>query len=313
MKKTLALLLALAMSCTMLTACSEKDDKDSSSKADSSSVVDSSNVDPGTESSEPDSSEPDSSVPDSSEPDSSEPDSSEPDSSEPDSSEPDSSEPDSSEPDSSEPTSSEPNGPVSSNGIVFGDTIETSDRLFETLASELEKGACTMEMDVEEDGMAVYMYMTTDGKTTYVSMDFMGMAITMLTDDTTSYYLDEANKKYYSVPADPSNPTDELVDTDALTGENQEYISTGTVTVDGTEYTAEKYTIDGDEGYFVFNDAGDLCGIITVDPVSEETLFTPVVLKASAETDKLSLSSDYTAMTDEEFAAFMGVDMGSMQ
>lgn len=73
MKKTLALLLALAVSCSMLASCG--DDSSSSSKADDSSVADSSSV--ADESSAEDSSVEDSSVEDSSTEDSSTEDSSE--------------------------------------------------------------------------------------------------------------------------------------------------------------------------------------------------------------------------------------------
>lgn len=298
MKKTLALLLALAMSCSMLTACSEDD---SSSKADNSSSVADSSV---TDSSATDSSEAE--TPDSSEVDSSEPDSSEPDSSEPDSSEPET--PDSSEPD-------QPDKPTGE-GIVFGDEVETDERLFEALVAELEKGTMTMEMDVEQDGLAIYMYVTSDGKNSYAEMDMFGMAITMLYADGKTYYLDTASKKYYHDTTATEDTTDSLISTDDITGTNQEYISTGTVTIDGVEYVAECYDIDGATGYFVF-DGDALIGAVDIDPVTNEAQFTAVYLAAEVDSSKLSLPSDYTAMTAQEFAELMGVDMdvdmGNMQ
>lgn len=303
MKKTLALLLALAMSCSMLTACSEDD---SSSKADNSSSV--------ADSSAADSSAADSSATDSSEAET--PDSSEVDSSEPDSSEPDSSEPDSSEPDSSEPDKPDQPDKPTGEGIVFGDEVETDERLFEALVAELEKGTMTMEMDVEQDGLAVYMYVTSDGKNSYAEMDMFGMAITMLYADGKTYYLDTANKKYYHDTTATENTTDSLISTDDITGTNQEYISTGTVTIDGVEYVAECYDIDGATGYFVFDDDA-LIGAVKIDPVTNEAKFTAVYLAAEVDSSKLSLPSDYTAMTAQEFAELMGVDMdvdmGNMQ
>lgn len=306
MKKTLALLLALAMSCSMLTACSEDD---SSSKADnSSSVADSSAAD----SSAADSSATDSSATDSSEPET--PDSSEVDSSEPDSSEPET--PDSSEPDISEPDQPDQPDKPTGEGIVFGDEVETDERLFEALVAELEKGAMTMEMDVEQDGLAIYMYVTSDGKNSYAEMDMFGMAITMLYADGKTYYLDTANKKYYHDTTATEDTTDSLISTDDITGTNQEYISTGTVTIDGVEYVAECYDIDGATGYFVFDDDA-LIGAVDIDPVTNEAQFTPVYLAAEVDSSKLSLPSDYTAMTAQEFAELMGVDMdvdmGNMQ
>lgn len=301
MKKTLALLLALAMSCSMLTACSEDD---SSSKADNSSSVADSSV---TDSSATDSSEAE--TPDSSEVDSSEPDSSEPDSSEPDSSEPET--PDSSEPDQPD----QPDKPTGE-GIVFGDEVETDERLFEALVAELEKGTMTMEMDVEQDGLAIYMYVTSDGKNSYAEMDMFGMAITMLYADGKTYYLDTASKKYYHDTTATEDTTDSLISTDDITGTNQEYISTGTVTIDGVEYVAECYDIDGATGYFVF-DGDALIGAVDIDPVTNEAQFTAVYLAAEVDSSKLSLPSDYTAMTAQEFAELMGVDMdvdmGNMQ
>lgn len=275
MKKTLALLLALAMSATMLTACSEDDsskDKDSSSKADTSSVADDSSVE--------DSSVEDSSVEDSSVEDSSVE--------------------DSSVEDSSTDDSSNPDAP-SAEGVEFGETVTTDDRLFESLVSEMAAGSMTMEMDIEEDGIALYMYTTTDGTATYVDMNMMGMNITMLSTGTKTYYLDTKNSKYYE---DPTNSGAQGVIDDPvsdLMGEDMTYISTGKVTIDGKEYVAECYDVDGSQGYFVFNGA-DLAAVIAPDDLTGETVVTPVTLSAKADASKLSLPSSYTAMTDEEFA-----------
>ena len=304
MKKTLALLLALAMSCTMLASCDEdSSSKDSSSKADSS-VTDSSVVDSEApaDSSDVDSSE---APADSSEPEASEPDSSEPETSEPDSSEPDSSEPDSSEPE----TPDEPDQPTGE-GIVFGDEITTDDRLFETLVAEMAKGSMTMEMDMEQDGMSIYVYMTTDGKSTYTDMNMMGIAITALSTPDGAYYLDTAGKRYYKDPTnqDISTGTEDMAD--QFLGEDQKYVKTLNVTIDGEEYVAENYTIDGDAGYFVFDDAGDLVAVIAPVAADENLQVVPVLLSAKADADKLTLPADYTAMTDQEFMDFYGALMG---
>ena len=299
MKKTLALLLALAMSCTMLASCDEdSSSKDSSSKADSS-VTDSSVVD--------------SEAPaDSSDVDSSEApaDSSEPDSSVVDSSEPDSSEPDSSEPDSSEPeTPDEPDQPTGE-GVVFGDEITTDDRLFETLVAEMAKGSMTMEMEMEEEGLSNYVYMSTDGKSTYSSMNMMGIAITALSTPDGAYYLDTEGKRYYKDPTNQEISTGTEDIADQFLGEDQKYIKTLNVTIDGEEYVAENYTIDGDAGYFVFNDDGDLVAVIAPVAADENLQVVPMLLSAKADAEKLTLPADYTAMTDQEFQEFYGALLG---
>lgn len=301
MKKTLALLLALAMSCTMLAACDEdSSSKDSSSKADSS-VSDSSVVD---SEAPADSSEPDSSVADSSEPEASEPDSSVVDSSEPDSSVVDSSEPDSSVVDSSEPD--QPTG----EGVVFGDEITTDDRLFEALVAEMAKGSMTMEMDIEQDGMAIYVCMVTDGKSTYTDMNMMGIAITALSTPDGAYYLDTAGKRYYKDPTnqDISTGTEDIAD--QFLGEDQKYVKTLNVTIDGVEYVAENYTVDGEPGYFAFNDDGDLVAVIAKMDGATEFTAVPMLLSAKADASKLTIPADYTAMTDQEFMDFYGALMG---
>lgn len=304
MKKTLALLLALAMSCTMLASCDEdSSSKDSSSKADSS-VTDSSVVDSEApaDSSDVDSSE---APADSSEPDSSVVDSSEPDSSVVDSSEPDSSEPDSSEPE----TPDEPDQPTGE-GIVFGDEITTDDRLFETLVAEMAKGSMTMEMEMEQDGMSIYICMVTDGKSTYTDMNMMGIAITALSTPDGAYYLDTAGKRYYKDPTNQEISTGTEDIADQFLGEDQKYVKTLNVTIDGEEYVAENYTIDGDEGYFAFNADGDLVAVIAKMDGATEFTAVPMLLSAKADAEKLTLPADYTAMTDQEFTEFYGALMG---
>ena len=299
MKKTLALLLALAMSCTMLASCDEdSSSKDSSSKADSS-VTDSSVVDSEApaESSDADSSETPA-------------DASETESSVGASTETDLAEPDSSEPDSSEPeTPDEPDQPTGE-GVVFGDEITTDDRLFETLVAEMAKGSMTMEMEMEEEGLSIYVYMSTDGKSTYSSMNMMGIAITALSTPDGAYYLDTEGKRYYKDPTNQEISTGTEDIADQFLGEDQKYIKTLNVTIDGEEYVAENYTIDGDAGYFVFNDDGDLVAVIAPVAADENLQVVPMLLSAKADAEKLTLPADYTAMTDQEFQEFYGALLG---
>lgn len=278
MKKTLALLLALAMSCSMLVACSEDDD--SSKKETGSSVADSSVVD------------------------SSDVDSSDVDSSDVDSSDGDSSNGDSSDGDSSNGDSSNGDSPITEGKTELGDEIETEERLFETLVAELSKGTMTMEMDVEQEGLAIYVYMTTDGTNTYADVNMLGMGVTTLQTADGSYYLDTEGKRYY-LDTTATDVTDDYGSiADDLIGEDQKYVKTLNVTIDGTDYVAECYEIDGSEGYFVFDANGDITAVIASN--AGETMTMPVTLSAKADTSKLSLPEDYTAMTDDEFTAFYG-------
>ncbi len=289
MKKTLALLLALAMSATMLTACSEddssKDKKNSGSKADASSVVDDSSAD-------------DSSVEDSSVDDSSVEDSSVEDSSVEDSSVDDSSIVDSSAADSSKPDVGNTTFPTI-DGIEFGSTYDTAERRYSTLVNNLAAGNFTMDMTHTEDGMTVSIYVTANKNSYYLDMN-MGISITMLTTGNKSYYLDNEGKKYYEVPkSEDDDLYDELIED--FIDEDVRYVSTCKATVDGKDYVTERYLDDdGEDVYFMF-DGDNIAGVIAYEDNIGAYMYLSAFVSAKTDSSKLSLPSSYTAMTDEEF------------
>lgn len=276
MKKLLAMLLALAMGCTMLAACGDSDSS-SKEKDNTSSVTES--------------------VEDSKEDDASEGAAAGDDESKDDESKDDESKDDSSQ-------------PALSGDIILEDVeeIETDERLFETLIAEIAKGEFTINANIEQAGMSVEMYLTTDGKNTYIDMNVMGMAVTALSNADGDYLLDTANKKYYLDPTGSmgmSSAGEEMADSmtslDGLT-----YASTATATINGGKYTVEKYLNNATsiEVSYIFNENGDLV------LVGNDDMYMPFEIKASVDTSKLSVDG-YTAMTDEEFVAWSATFMGA--
>lgn len=288
MKKTLALLLALAMSCTMFAACAEEDDSSKKEK-DSSSVA---------ESVADDSSEDESSEDESSEDESSEDESSEDESSKDESSEDESSDPDSG--DKPAPSGAEFTGDIT---IENETAVETSDRLFEALAADIASSqTCTMSADIAQDGIELVIYMTMEGNNIYVDMDFLGIAMTVLSTDEASYIIDTDTKKYYTDStgsmSDQLGAEDLLSEFTAL--DDMTYISTSSVTIDGASYTMETYENEyGTEVKYIFDASGDVVAIN-----NDGSEFIPFLLSRKADTSKFSVSG-YTQMTDEEFLAWL--------
>ena len=266
MKKILAMALALAMSCSMLVACGEEDSSSKEKDTNTSSVAaeDNSKTDDDASSEGGDESSKD----------------------------------DTSSADDSS------NAPELSGDIKLENEtpVETDERKFETLVNTVaESGEFTVNCDIEQDGMELVMYITTDGKSTYIDMNLLGMAITVLSNSDGDYLLDTANKKYYfdntgsmGMESVGEEMVDSMTSLDDLT-----YSSTSTATIDGKEYTVEKY-LNNDtqiEVSYIFNANGDLV------LVGNDEMYMPFEFKASVDSSKLTVDG-YTAMTDEEFVAW---------
>ncbi len=201
-----------------------------------------------------------------------------------------SSEADSSDVDSSEPD--QPSGEGRLNALM--DEIDSS-------------GSFTIDMTVEQEGMTMSVYVTTDGSSTYMDMDMMGMKISALDKDGVSYILDNAGKRYYKDETGETTASTEGM-VDELVGAEFTLTGTSKVTIEGVEYDCESYksvNVDGEENTvdYVFNADGKVAFI------GQQEEYMPVTLLAGADTSKLSIDG-YTEMTDEEYMAWYSELLG---
>ncbi len=285
MKKILALLAAMALSCTMLASCGDEDSSSNggvdstSSVADTSSAADDTSADA---SSEEDSSKEDTS--------------------------------------SEDDTSSEADKPAN-NGSVAAKlsadvTIEnitekqTDEKLFENLVNEITTNkTCTMDYELSQEGMNMIAVISMDADNVYMDMDILGMKMTAFINPDGSYYIDKETKKYYKAPAGEEADTEELglslVD-QMSSLEGMEYVSSADCEIDGKAYVLEtwKNTELGTQMQYVF-DGED------VVLVKQEDVQMPFLLSAKADESLFTLDG-LTEMTDEEFAAYQEALMGSM-
>lgn len=246
MKKALALLLALAMSCTMLTACSE----DSSSDKDSSSA-------PGGNTPKP----------------------VKPSISTTDSSEPDSSTPDSSEPDSSVPDSSEPDSPVThdvtltGHSISFGDKVDSKGSVTISLFDTVKNNdKIAFESVDAANNVTITCYVSGTSSYTVYSGNNTSVAIINQHDFNNTYFIDETNSTYYEFPGE--NDFSVLGELNVLKTYQEipdltnAYVETVEVVLDGENYCAEYFNLNGEEMYFIYDTS--MTKILTI--ISENEL-----------------------------------------
>lgn len=254
MKKTLAMLLALAVSAAMLSACGS-DDSFSATK-DKSSVI---------------AADDSSSTADTSEDDSS----------------------------AGDDDSSEGEVPKFECTIENEAALETDERMFEALVGTVaESGEFTVNTNIQADGMSLVMYVTTDGTSTFIDMNLMGMSLTVMSNNDGEYMLDTEGKKYYLAPEGSmsmSSAGEELI-AGMTTLDGVTYRETCSATVNGEECVIEKYINNETEieVSYIFDADGKLAIVGNGD------LYMPFEFTASADASKFSLDG-YTAMTDEEF------------
>lgn len=269
MKKTLAMLLALAMGAAMLTACGSSDG--SSDTKDTSSAVaadDSSAAD--TDTSEDDASKEDDT--------------------------------------SAGGDSSETEAPKFECNIENEEALETDERMFEELVSAVaESGEFTVNADIKADGMELVMYVTTNGTSTFIDMQLMGTALTVMSNDDGEYILDTEGKKYYfddTGSMNMSSAGEELI-AGMTTLDGLTYRETCSATVNGDECIIEKY-INGEtsiEVSYIFDADGKLVLVGNGD------MYMPFEFTASVDASKFSIDG-YTEMTDEEFVEWF-TNMGA--
>lgn len=284
MKKILALLAAMALSCTMLASCGDEDSSSNggvdstSSVADTSSAADDTSADA---SSEEDSSKEDTS--------------------------------------SEDDTSSEADKPAN-NGSVAGKLSadakienitekQTDEKLFEKLVDEITTNkTCTMDYELSQEGMNMIAVISMDADNVYMDMDLGIMKITALINPDGSYYIDKEAKKYYKEAGEDASTEElgmSLVD-EMSSLEGMEYVSSADCEIDGKAYVLEtwKNTEQNVEMQYVFD--GD-----DVVLVKQGDVQMPFLLSAKADESLFTLDG-LTEMTDEEFAAYQEALMGSM-
>lgn len=277
MKKILALLAAMALSCTMLASCGDEDSSTKDTDSSTASVADTTSAADDT------------------------------------SSEADASSEDDTSSKADEPAN---NGGSVAAKLSADAKIEnitekqTEDKLFEKLVNEITTNkTCTMDYELSQEGMNMIAVISMDADNVYMDMDVLGMKMTAFISPDGSYYIDKETKKYYKAPAGEEADTEELglslVD-EMSSLEGMEYVSTADCEIDGKAYVLEtwKNTELGTEMQYVF-DGED------VVLVKQEDVQMPFLLSAKADESLFTLDG-LTEMTDEEFAAYQEALMGSM-
>lgn len=268
MKKTLAMILALSMSCAMLASCGDTEspsasDTDTSSAAaaaedNSSETEEDSEAD---ESSEADENSEEEKTPD-----------------------------DENSEKEEEPSKEDGNNAQTGEGTMY-----------EKLAAAVkESGVFTY--GVTSEGHEAYV--TTDGKSIYI----LSFGISQLTTADGTYLIDSEKMTYAKVEDDYgfdltySTYLDSITDMDGAVCSSVE-----TETINGAEYTVETYTSSDDtigfsiELKFAFNDKGELCYTLT-SYNGESTGYNETVLSTEADSSKLDIDlTKYTEVAEEDF------------
>lgn len=269
MKKILAMALALAMSCSMLVSCGKEDDSSSKKDNDTSSVV----ADDSSKADADDSSKAD--ADDSSKADT----------------------------DGSSDEADASSADDASSGNEGSGAESIDDTQFAKLVAKInETGACTLSVSYQ--GL-MDMYITTDGESSYADMTVFGIRGVALVTPDAAYTIDVDGKRYYmSDPDEADNEGAELID--EFTGlDGYTYVSTTTESINGKDYTVEKFKDDTDaEMSIAFDADGNVCYM------GEEDEYIPFVFTAEADASKLKLDESYTEMTEEEYQEWQASLLG---
>lgn len=173
---------------------------------------------------------------------------------------------------------------------VVGKSHFTEELMDEISASE----EFTINMDYSNDDITGNVYITTDGKSSYMEMDVYGFKINELTTDTGIYIIDNDNMRYYKIDdevLDIGDIVSELVDMDLV------YMGTDKAELSGVSYFRENF--DNGACYYYDAESFDL-KYITMDnvtiPIKE--------FSSKANNDKLKVPSEYREMTEEELQSW---------
>ena len=223
MKKAIALSLSIIMSMSMLCACSEDDDsskkdKDSSAGSGNSSMV----LRPLTPDSDDDSSKKD---------------------------------------DSSKPQS-DINHSVSIAGhdISFGDTLSADSSKWEKFAEDLKEDKIAFACTTSVNGIEMIISCYLKGDHSYCIYDIEGKKLTIFNkrESNEVYVLDDINKTYALFPEGEKFPDlgeKEILEHYQTMPDYGEYIETVEITIDGEEYVAECFELEGEYLYLVYDEA----------------------------------------------------------
>lgn len=246
MKKILAILAAMALSCTMLASCG---DEDSSSKSDDSSTASVADT-----SSEADAS----------------------------SEEDTSSEAD--KPASGSSVAAKLSADAKIENITEKQTEDKLfEKLVNEITTNK---TCTMDYELSQEGMNMIAVISMDAENVYMDMDVLGIKMTAFINPDGSYYIDKDAKKYYKAPAGEEADTEELglslVD-EMSSLEGMEYVSSADCEIDGKAYVLEtwkntelgtqmQYVFDGEDVVLVKQDDVQMPFLLSAK--ADESLFT---------------------------------------
>lgn len=195
--------------------------------------------------------------------------------------------------------------------IPSGYTEISRDDMIEYLGGELQEDAYVIKYNLmkkelkdsdsktiqtyyeEEPGVYGFLYMTTDSKNTYLSIEYAdGSKYSFLNAPSSIYALNDDSKQYVGIQEAPEEVT-EILDmlNDLFEGIYEDH---SVADIEGKDYDCET-VINGDETYrFLFDETGECVGLLTED---DKTL--PASFSAEADTSKFQLPSDYTEYVSE--------------
>lgn len=270
MKKLLAICLALVMTCSVMTACNEKDAE--SQNSNNSSVSDSSSTN--NDSSKDNSSKDD----------------------------------DSTTPDVEVSLSGNAETPLGET-VGDEIEVDTSafDDIANLNTAEAFTFDVFLSLNADGVSMEMPMVISTDGNSTYTNVNMLGInAVSLMTDGKT-YYIDDTNKVYYVEDGIEEGATDGILDSmdmSSFTDISDSIKSANKVTIDGAEF--ERYLATAEEGdvcIYVAN--GKL-----VYFADETTLLTINEISDKPRTDLFEIPSDYKEVSEEEYSELMYGDLG---
>lgn len=180
--------------------------------------------------------------------------------------------------------------------LTLGKEVDTDGEKLDDLIKEIEDGEFTMEMDVSEEGMTVYVYATSDGDDAYVEMNILGINMISLIKDDKGYVIDKETKTYYVTEVEEPDANDYI--------SGGEFTKAYEIEADGEEYICEFYTDGTTEEGFIFADNGDVIGGCGYDEDGKLVLI-PIYITTEFDKDKVEIPSGYKEVTEEEFTDAM--------
>lgn len=173
--------------------------------------------------------------------------------------------------------------------------------------SSWDKGNIIIDMSVEEEGMLTQILMNTyDGKVS-MYMNISGfMETTTVFDGEYTYMIDTPSKCYSREKSDIPDVDDSAVEDMLIDEEMAKNVTeTGTKTIEGAEYSYEKFSMDGEEMTYYFDKYGNVRFIGTEADGKDILMQFAVDLLEAPDTSAFEIPSDYTEVSSEEIAMKM--------